>query len=126
MYNFFAQKKSAHIYTLGIVDDLRGPGGAGFARKFFDKFVQMLNQDPAKLFGLIQLEVVAYNRAGINFYRKCGMKFVRFKEQHYNIFDMNYSAVEVVKYLNGFEPSYKLKRQDAAIESKVFTYRTQF
>lgn len=54
------------------------------------------------------------------------MKFVRYKEKHYAIFDQNYAAVEMVKYLNGFEPSYKLMRQDSQIESKIVSYQMSF
>jgi hypothetical protein len=51
-YNFFAQKKSAHVYTLGVVNNLRG-NGRGFSVDFFQRFIEALEQSSSCDYGLV-------------------------------------------------------------------------
>lgn len=96
LFKLIFKKKqfSAHVYTLGVVNEFRGKG---VAKELLEQF----KQDVAAKYNVkcVYLDCAIYNESAIKFYMKAGFSKVKYKKRYYRIFGNDYNAVELVLFL---------------------------
>ena len=103
--NFFGWWKSAHIYTIGVVNGLRGTGIGSMLMTNFLNFLEAKEGADERFYsyGVVELEVVAYNKRAIGYYVRNGFEHFCTKKYHYEIYGERFDAIGMVFYLNGFK-----------------------
>ena len=94
---FTKQQFGAHIYTLGVISEMRG---SGLAKQLFEHFRdEVCKQQQYKV---IYLDCIEYNHSAIRFYEKMRFVKTKMKISYYNIYKRQYNSFEFMLYINEY------------------------